>query len=125
VGITRHRLEISPKLGLDSARVHIHLPSAGRFVAYDYRADDKTRKLRLEISCDHESGPTISILNPWVQPGSERGSVGPPGMEVLVNGRAVPFRMERLGRDEYIRLDALTTRFKKGVVEVRYLRPTE
>jgi len=125
VRISGLHLEISPRLGLDNARVHLHVPASGRFVAYDYRVDDKTRKLRLEISCDNEPGPTISILNPWVQLRPERGSDGSPGMEVRVNGNKVPFKVERVGRDEYIRLDALTTRFKKGVVEVRYLRPTE
>ena len=125
IWISGHDLKISPRLGLDNARVHVHLPAADRFVAYDYRVDDKARKLSLEIRCDHEPGPTISILNPWVQLRPERGSDGSPGTEVRVNGDKVPFKVERVGRDEYIRLDALTTRFKKGVVEVRYLRPTE
>ena len=121
VRITGLRLEISPRLGLDNARVHVHLPAAGRFVAYDYRVDDKARKLRLEISCDNEWGPTISILDPWAPLRLERGSDAPPGMEVRVNGSKVPFKVERVGRDEYVRLDASTTRFKKGIVEVRIL----
>jgi len=121
VGISGLHLEISPRLGLDNARVHVHLPAAGRFVAYDYRVDDKARKLRLEISCDNEWGPTISILDPWAPLRLERGSDAPPGMEVRVNGDKVLFRVERVGRDEYVRLDASTTRFKKGIVEVRIL----
>jgi hypothetical protein len=121
VRLSAHDLEISPRLGLDKARVHIHLPAAGRFVAYDYRVDDKTRKLRLEISCDVETGPVISILNPWASLQYERVSNGAPDMEVRVNGGKVPFKVDRVGRDEYIRLDASTTRFKKGVVEVRIL----
>ena len=124
IWISGHDLKISLRLGLDSARVHVHLPAAGRFVAYDYRVDDKARKLHLEISCDDEPGPTISILNPWASLESERVSDGSPDMEVRVNGGKVPFKVERLGRDEYIRLDALTTRFKKGVVEVRILPRT-
>jgi len=124
IWISGHDLEISPRLGLDSARVHVHLPAVGRFVAYDYRVDDKARMLRFEISCDHEPGPTISILNPWASLESERVSASSPDMEVRVNGGKVPFKVEWVGRDEYIRLDALTTRFKKGVVEVRYLPRT-
>jgi len=42
-------------------------------------------------------------------------------MEVRVNGGKVPFKVEWVGRDEYVRLDALTTRFKKGVVEIRIM----
>ena len=125
IWISGHDLKISPRLGLDNARVHVHLPASGRFVAYDYRVDDKARKLRLEIGCDVETGPIISILNPWAPPRSGRDSKAPKGMEVRVDGKKVLFRVERVGRDEYIRLDASTTRFKKGVVEVRYLRPTE
>jgi hypothetical protein len=119
VRISGHDLEISPRLGRDSAKVHIHLPSAGRFVAYDYRADDAARTIRLEIGCDIETGPIMSILNPWAPPKSGRALKGHQGMEVRLNGKKIPFRVERLGRDEYIRLDALTTRFKKGVIEVR------
>jgi Bacterial alpha-L-rhamnosidase 6 hairpin glycosidase domain len=124
VRMSARDLELSPRLGLDKARVHVHIPASGRFIAYDYRADDKTRKLRLEISCDHESGPTISILDPWASLRSGRVSDGSPDMEVRVNGKKVPFRVERVGRDEYIRLDALTTRFRKGVIEVRILPRT-
>ncbi|HEX2695630.1 MAG TPA: hypothetical protein VHP61_07730, partial [Acidobacteriota bacterium] len=124
VRVSANGLEISPRLGLDNARVHVHIPASGRFIAYDYRVDDKTRKLRLEISCDHEPGPTISILDPWAPLRSGRVSDGSPDMEVRVNGDKVPFRVERVGRDEYIRLDALTTRFRKGVVEVRILPRT-
>lgn len=118
VRLSARDLEISPRLGLDNARVHIHLPAAGRFVAYAYRVDDQARKLRLEFNCDHESGPTISILNPWAKFRPQRGSDGSPGMEVRVNGDKVPFKVERLGRDEYLRLDAMTTCLKKGVIDV-------
>ena len=125
IRISARHLEISPRLGLDNAMVHLYLPAAGRFVAYDYRVDDKARKLRLETSCDDERGSTISILDPWAPLELGRESYPSPGMEVRVNGGKVPFRMERVGRDVYLRLDASTTRFKKGLVEVRYLRPTE
>jgi hypothetical protein len=124
IRISKHGLEISPRLGLDNAKVHIHLPSAGRFVAYDYRVDDAARTIRLEIACDAETGPIISILNPWAPPGSSHDSKTRPGIEVRVDGKKVPFRVERLGRDEYIRPDALATRFKKGVVEARFLPRT-
>lgn len=125
IRISGLRLEISPRLGFDESSVHVHLPAAGRFVAYDYRVDDKNRKLRLEISCDVESGPTIRILIPWATPLLERDRDTPAGLEVRVNGDKVPFEIKHLGRDKYVSLSASTTRFKKSRVEVRYLRPTE
>ncbi len=124
IRISRQGLEIAPRLGLDNAKVHIHLPSAGRFVAYDYRVDDAVRTIRLEIGCDLETGPIISILNPWAVPGSGHDSKARPGIEVRVDGKKVPFRVQRLGRDEYIQPDILMTRFRKGVVEIRILRAT-
>ena len=63
----------------------------------------------------------ISVLNPWMSLRLEGVSDGSPDMEVLVNGVKVPFRVERVGRDEYIRLDARMTGSKKAVVEVRLL----
>ena len=118
VSFSERGLEISPRLGLDTAGVHIHVPASGRFVAYDYRVDDKARKLRLEIGCDVGTGPIISILNPWAQPRSIGDSKAPQDLEVRVDGKKVPFRVERLGGDEYIRPDASATRFRKGAIEV-------
>ncbi len=121
IRISADHLEISPRLGLDSAKVHIYLPAAGRFVAYDYRADGEARTIRLEIGCDAENGPIISVLNPWAQYLSGQDSKAAQGIEVRVDGKKVPFRVERVGRDEYIRPDAAATRFRKGLVEVRVL----
>jgi hypothetical protein len=113
--------QVSPKLGFDEARVHVHIPATGRAVDYDYRFDPGIRTLRFEISCDREPGPTIRILNPWAPSRSEAVSVDSPDMEVRFNGRKIPFRLDRVGLDEFIRLDAMTTQFLKGVVEVRLL----
>jgi hypothetical protein len=124
VRLTRSALEITPRLGLDSARVHFYLPAAERFAAYDYRADKMARTIRLEIGCDVETGAVISILNPWEPSESGVGSKLPQDLEVRVDGREVSFHVERIGRDEYIKLDGMTTRFKKAVVEVR-IRPSE
>ncbi|MHB8094205.1 MAG: hypothetical protein ACYDH0_04610 [Candidatus Aminicenantales bacterium] len=121
IRMTRDALELSPRLGRDEAKVHFYIPASGRFIAYDYRVDEKNRKLRLEISSDQEPGPAVSVLNPWASLRLEGVSDGSPDMEVLVNGVKVPFRVERVGRDEYIRLDARTTRPKKAVIEVRIL----
>ena len=121
IRISGPHLEISPRLGLDAAKVRVHVPASGRFLAYDYRADKKALRIRLEFICDDGSSPTISILNPWVSLQSGRTSEGSPDLEVRVNGGKVRFRVDRVGRDEYIRLDTLTTRFKKGIVEVRVL----
>ncbi len=121
IRISADHLEISPRLGLDSAKVHIHLPAAGRFAAYDYRADGEARTIRLEIGCDAEKGPTLSVLNPWAQYLSGQDLKAAQGIEVRVDGKKVPFRVERVGRDEYIRPDAAATRFRKGLVEIRAL----
>ena len=121
IRISKHGLEISPRLGLDNARVHIYVPASGRFVAYDYRADEKARKLRLEIGCDIENGPIISILNPWAPARTGGEPKAPQDIEVRADGKKVPFRVERLGGDEYIRPDASATRFRKGIIEVRIL----
>ena len=121
IRISADHLEISPRLGLDFAKVHIYLPAAGRFVAYDYRADSEARTIRLEIGCDMDRDPTIGILNPWLSPRSEQVSKAARSIEVKVDGKKVPFLIERVGRDEYIRPDAAATRFRKGLIEVRVL----
>jgi hypothetical protein len=116
--------ELAPRLGLDEARVHISIPATGRAVAYDYRFDTGTRALLFEFSCNDEPGPKIRILNPWPSPRPEALIGESSDMEVRFNGRKIPFRLDRVGLDEYIRLDAMTTHFLKGAVEVRLVPVT-
>ena len=125
VRIDAHHLEISPRLGLDSARVHVHLPAAGRFVAYDYSVDAKARRIRLEVCWDNEFGPNVRILDPWAPPQPIRWLDDPADFEVRVNGEKAEFRIERVGRDVYIGLDDRTTRFKnkRVVIELSHTRP--
>ncbi len=123
VRIDALHLEISPRLGLDSARVHIDLPAAGRFVAYDYSVDAKARKIRLEIGSNKEwPWIPIRILNPWAPSPSGRPRNGSGTLEVRIDGRIIPFQMEQAGRDEYIRIDLKPTPPPKtAVIEVRIL----
>ena len=125
IRISADNLEIAPRLGLDRAQVHIYLPAAGRFAAYDYRVDNESRTIRLEIGCDIEHGPVLSILNPWAPRAPRHASSLPKDFEVRINGSKVPFGLEQVGNDEYIRPELLAIRIKKFVVEVRYLRPIE
>ncbi len=115
-------LELSPRLGLDEARVHFRIPAAGKYAAYDYRVDPEARTVRLEYRCDYETGPAISILNPWSTPQSGHSPDGSAQVKVRVNGDIVPFKLDRIGRDEYIRPEASATRLKTGVVEIRIHR---
>ncbi len=119
VRISALHLELSPRLGLDSARAHIYLPAAGRFVAYDYSVDEKARKIRLEVASDNER-PMIKILNPWAPSPSGRRQKESGSLDVRIDGKKVPFDLEHVGQDEYIRIyPPAKTLFKSGVIEVR------
>ncbi len=119
VRISALHLELSPRLGLDSARAHIYLPAAGRFVAYDYSVDEKARKIRIEVSTDNER-PMIKILNPWAPSPSQRRQKESGTPDVRIDGKKVSFDLEHVGQDEYIRIyPSATTLFESGVIEVR------
>jgi hypothetical protein len=116
-------VELSPRLGLDKARVHVHIPAAGRYCAYDYGVLEDGSAVRWEIRTDFVLPVTLRILNPW-GPGSggRRAEGRKTPVEVLRNGIRIACSLERTGNDEYILFDSGG---EGAVFDIRYLPPKE
>lgn len=133
VHISRFALELTPRLRKDSARIHVHLPAAGRSAAYDYRFDENGPRILFDVNSGakrslpdgvEDSSPPcrVRILNPWPPaPGNKPWNAGR-DFEVTCDGRRIPCSVPRVGDDEYIGFEVPPG---KHAVIVRYLRPTQ
>jgi hypothetical protein len=104
VRLDRDSLSLEPRLGTDSGRVRVGLPACGRFAAYEYKYDEAERKLTLSFSSDIPGRGDIRILSPWpLRPTAKDAKKGQaPRLEVKLDGRPVPFRIESVEEDDII-----------------------
>jgi len=58
-------LSIEPKLGKDSAKIHVYQPANNIFVAYDYSFDAAKNKLTIKFNSNFPSIGLLKILSPW------------------------------------------------------------
>jgi hypothetical protein len=96
-------LALTPRLGTDAGAIHVFLPAAGRYVGYDYVFNDETRSLTMTYASAWAETGTLRILWP------ARGKTGqamslPERFDVRRDGRVIPYSMETIGGDTYIRV---------------------
>jgi hypothetical protein len=116
VKISDGNLSLEPKLMKDRAKVHIYIPVGHHFVAYNYEYSDKNNKLLFSFNSNFSNAGQIKILSPW--PLSEGASAKntEPRIEVLKDGKKIPFKMFKKNKDEFI---VVETDFKKHVLEIK------
>jgi len=116
VKISDGNLSLEPKLMKDRAKVHIYIPVGHHFVAYNYEYSDKNNKLLFSFNSNFSNAGQIKILSPW--PLSEGASAKntEPRIEVLKDGKKMPFKMFKKNKDEFI---VVETDFKKHVLEIK------
>ncbi len=104
VRLERDSLSLEPRLGTDNGRVHVDLPACGRFAAYEYECNEAGRKLTLRYASDVPGRGEIRILSPWpLRPEAKDGKkVQTPQLEVKLDGRTVPYRIEAVVEDDFI-----------------------
>jgi len=107
-------LSIEPKLGKDSAKIHIYQPANDTFVAYDYNFDAAKNKLTLQYNSDFPHKGTLKILSPWSDQ-NNRGEILKKKLEVQIDGKKTTFHFESINYDEYIIVD---TDFKHHTIEI-------
>jgi hypothetical protein len=96
----RNDLAIEPKLGKDSAKIHIFQPANGFFFAFDYRFDENADRITMEFHSSFPEIKTVRILNPWFSAG-ETEEVSDQ-IEVFLDGETVGFKRERKNQDEFL-----------------------
>lgn len=104
IKVGQQTVGLEPKLGKESAFVHVYLPAADKFIAYRYEFDEAEDSLRMEYSSSFTSQGRLKILNPWSS-----------DVMVTLDGKEVDFSLERRNKDEFI---VVETDFRNHVVEV-------
>lgn len=112
VKLSRDGLSVEPKLGKDSARIHIYQPANDIFVAYEYTYDENKDRLTLKYSSNFPDKGILKILMPW----PELKDIGHANrLKLSVDGQDTPWLAEKKGDDEYIILE---TDFKNHLLVI-------
>jgi hypothetical protein len=108
-------LTLSPRLGADRGSIHVYFPAAGRFIAYDQEFDEDSLALTLTYASDWTADGVLRVLWPSRGPG---GTISPHrrAFDVRRDGAEIPFQIERIGNDTYIRL---STDWKRHILRIR------
>lgn len=118
IKISPDSLALEPKLGKDSAVIHVYVPAAGIFAAYSYHWDRAEQKLTLGYNSNFQGQGKIKLLAPWFPPGLPADS-GRIKIEAKRDGVAIPFRQFLLHNDKFIIIE---TDFKNHILEVHIIR---
>jgi len=98
---TRESLEISPKLGRDSGKIHIYLPAVDRFVAYEYRYDPEENKVHLSVNSNYPKKGTIKVLYPQKDEKMIK-NIKKDDIQIKQDGGKVDFWLDRKSEDVFI-----------------------
>lgn len=107
-------LSIEPKLGKDSAKIHVYQPANDIFVAYDYNFDAAKNKLTLQYNSNFPGKGLLKILSPWSDQ-NNRGEALRKKLEVQIDGKKTIFLLETINNDEFI---VIETDFKHHIAEI-------
>lgn len=111
---TRDYLNLEPKIGKDSAKIHIYLPANDTFVAYEYSFDKSNDKITMEYSSNLSRKGKIKVLSPWLD--GRRKKDARKDLIVQVDGEKANFWLEEKNEDEFI---VLETDFKRHSLEIK------
>lgn len=116
-------LSLEPKLGEDEVTLHIYLPAADLFVAYDYKPAKDQKKITFRYNSNFPHPGKIKMLIPWAYFDFPDHKEGRKKLEVTRDGAKIPFQWITLKEDDFISLD---TDFKNHTLEIAaYSRPME
>lgn len=115
-------LDIEPRLDQDNAKIHVYIPAADLFVAYEYRFSKEKKDLLFDYNSNFPGQGEIKILNPWQSSSPSSRDGDQKILEVSRDGIKIPFLMIKNGSDEFI---SIATDYKKHSLKISYLRPIE
>ncbi len=118
--LSRDSLSLEPRLGSDASRVHVYLPAADLYAAYDYRPGADGRSLRFDYGSDFRGRGRVRIRLPWPSPASESLRRTAADYEVRLDGVPAVFQLTRVNEDEYIGLE---TDFRDHQLTIRLSSP--
>lgn len=119
--IRKNHLNIEPKIGKDSAKIHIYQPANDTFVAYDYGFDAEANKILLKFNSNFSQKGKIKILIPWQKIKLEAKQKRQAQFEVTLDGVKIPFVWTKVNHDEFIIIE---TDFNNRSLIIKWKRPS-
>lgn len=111
----KNYLNLEPRIGRDSAKIHIYLPANDHFLAYDYSFDKSNDTITLAYNGNYPHKGKIKVLSPWMNRGNEEKE-SKRHLIVRLDGQKADFRLETKNEDELI---VLETDFKRHFLEIK------
>lgn len=93
-------ISLEPKLGADSAKVHIYIPANDVFVAYDYSFNPETDTITMHFNSNTDLSGTIKILSPWLQFNTKADLEK--NLSVMLDGQKKDFQVTEINEDQFI-----------------------
>ena len=113
--ISKESLELEPKLGPDSAAVHIYIPASDLFAAYVYQYDRKDGNIVLRYNSNISGRGKIKVLIPDEGPGRVSDKkIGK--LSVRRDGERIPFAQSESGEDRFVTIE---TDFQNHILEIK------
>lgn len=116
IKVREESLLLEPKLGEDKTKLHAYIPAADIFVAYDYDPDRLRRRIIFRYNSNSPHPGKIKMLIPRMFFESSEEVGGEKKIEILRDGRKIPFQMTHLNEDDYA---VFETDFKDHTVEIK------
>ena len=114
IKLGKDSLNIEPKIGKDSAKIHLYQPANDIFAAYEYSFDPHKNKITIQYNSNFPQKGIIKILNPWSDLFKTRNELNKK-LEVLIDGKKAKFWLEIINHDSFIIFES---DFKQRAVEV-------
>lgn len=109
------RLILEPKLGLDEARIRLHLPASGLVLSYDYRPEQAEKKIRFSFKSNYSNPGEVRMLVPLAFFGAADRETAKKMLQVRRDGVSCSFRWASRNQDDFIVVD---TDLREHVMEI-------
>jgi hypothetical protein len=116
---TEDSFHLQPRLGRDSGRIHVFIPAADTFIAYEYIYFPEEERIEFSFNSDSETKGKIRLLSPWKDLGNESNEGKGPNLFVRLDEIEIPFSLQHLNSDTYI---VLETDFKHHTLSIQKVR---
>jgi hypothetical protein len=113
--ISKESLELEPKLGPDSAAIHIYIPASDLFAAYAYQYDGQNGNIVLRYNSNISGRGKVKVLIPDPGPGRISGK-NIDRLSVRRDGARIPFVQSESGQDRFVTIE---TDFQNHVLEIK------
>ena len=104
IKLGRDYLNIEPKIGRDSAKIHVYQPANDIFVTYEYSFDESEGQLSLSYNSNFPHDGSLRILIPWLNK-VDREERLKRNLEVQIDGKLTDFKLETINNDSFVVID--------------------